>query len=82
VIDADNIGSMYTRRLAVTEQSFLSGVASVIDLGGGLTRYDVNSDVDAADLRALRADSMAVLADAEHAIRKVLAERERLAKGR
>lgn len=54
--------------------SFARGVASVIDLGGILGRFNRSTSEDAADLRALWADAQAVLADENAASRELLAE--------
>lgn len=53
--------------------SFLTGAASVIDLGGTLVTYNQSRDSDAADLRALRADNEAVAVDAGAALQELIA---------
>lgn len=54
-----------------TTPSALHGAASVLDLGGQLTTYNRSRTEDAADLRALRADTSAVMMDALAALRQV-----------
>lgn len=53
--------------------SGLRGAASVIDLnGGGGGLYNNSSSVQAADARALRADSLAALDDAQQAVKSLI----------
>ena len=55
-----------------TTPSAIQGAASVVDLAGQLPSYNSSRNEEAADLRALRADSNAVLADAKSAIRRLV----------
>ena len=48
--------------------SFLEGVARVADFFGALQEYNVSSSPEAADLRAMRADWLAVGDDLRKAI--------------
>jgi hypothetical protein len=52
-----------------TMPSAVQGAASVVDLAGQLPVYNRSKTEEAADLRALRADSSAVMADALSALR-------------
>lgn len=53
-----------------TMPSALQGAGSILDLAGHLGAYNVSTDESAADLRALRADHCAVMADARTALRE------------
>lgn len=50
------------------EPSFLSGIASIVDLNGSLRNYNTSATPEEADERALAADWRAVGKDIENAI--------------
>lgn len=54
-----------------TTPSALQGAGSILDLAGQLAAYNISSSEMAADLRALRADHCAVIADATAALREL-----------
>lgn len=62
--------SDYTTFLFTTP-SAVQGAASVVDLAGQLPVYNTSRSEDAADLRALRADTAAVLNDARSVLRRL-----------
>jgi hypothetical protein len=53
-----------------TTPSAIQGAGSVLDLAGQLAAYNESINEAAADLRALRADHAAVIADARAALRE------------
>lgn len=59
--------SDYSTFLFTTPSAF-QGAASLVDLAGQLGVFNQSTSEQAADLRALRADHMAVIADASAAL--------------
>lgn len=55
-----------------TMPSGVVGAGSVVDLGGQLNHYNRSTDGAAADLRALIADSCAVVADLKSALPELI----------
>lgn len=53
------------------EPSFGRGAGSLVDLAGSGARYNQSTSNEAADVRALRADMLAVLHDADRALREL-----------
>jgi hypothetical protein len=58
------------------ELSTVEGVGRVIDMGGTMIEYNYSPTPETADMRALRADALAVASDAAAALRRLADEIE------